>query len=417
MDEQKQNQCMRKKILIITPWYLPGTKAGGPVRSVFGLVETLKNDSEVIIFTPAYDIMTGEKYGKEKNGWYVAEENVRIFYHPKNFSVFKLFRLINEIKPDALYCNNIWSLYYTWLPVLHIKRKFPLTRCVISTRGMLDPNSMRIKSLKKRIFLFALRCFGLQSGCFFHATHEGEKQNIMQWFSGCNVKVIPNISVPDNSTDWIIKQKGELNMFYLSRIVPIKNLEFAIDVLLHYSTEKNHSKIIFDVYGYEEDLEYAKRCRKKIFTNKTANIRFLEHINSGQQTEEIFEINGKVTIRFKGPLKMDEVNNCIKKYHIFFLPTLNENFGHSIVESMQGGCPVLISRNTPWKNLASVKAGYDLELNNTEEFIDKIWKFAMMEDKEFREWREGARNYIQQRLQSEKIKKDYINLFFDEPQG
>ena len=40
---------------------------------------------------------------------------------------------------------------------------------------------------------------------------------------------------------------------------------------------------------------------------------------------------------------------------MFYFYLQHENFGHVIVESWQNGCPVLISENTPWKNLESQK--------------------------------------------------------------
>ena len=35
---------MKPKILILTDWYLPGTNAGGPVRSIANMIAHLKNE-------------------------------------------------------------------------------------------------------------------------------------------------------------------------------------------------------------------------------------------------------------------------------------------------------------------------------------------------------------------------------------
>ena len=44
-----------------------------------------------------------------------------------------------------------------------------------------------------------------------------------------------------------------------------------------------------------------------------------------------------------------------KKYFgnndFLILPTKGENFGHVIAESLSASLPVIISQNTPWRNL------------------------------------------------------------------
>ena len=63
------------------------------------------------------------------------------------------------------------------------------------------------------------------------------------------------------------------------------------------------------------------------------------------------------------------------------------------------GRPVLISDQTPWVKLKENKAGWDISLNQTEEFITAIKKLAGMNSAEFAEWAEGAllfaKNYIE----------------------
>ena len=46
-----------------------------------------------------------------------------------------------------------------------------------------------------------------------------------------------------------------------------------------------------------------------------------------------------------------------------FLPTFAENYGHSIVEALSVGTPMLISDNSPWKNLQEKGFGWEISLN------------------------------------------------------
>jgi glycosyltransferase involved in cell wall biosynthesis len=57
------------------------------------------------------------------------------------------------------------------------------------------------------------------------------------------------------------------------------------------------------------------------------------------------------------------VGNCFGRHGLFFLPTANENFGFVILEALLAGCPVLISDQTPWRNLAEKGIGWDLPLS------------------------------------------------------
>jgi hypothetical protein len=41
----------------------------------------------------------------------------------------------------------------------------------------------------------------------------------------------------------------------------------------------------------------------------------------------------------------------LAEYDLFLFPTLGENYGHVISEALASGCPVVISDQTPWRNL------------------------------------------------------------------
>lgn len=87
-------------------------------------------------------------------------------------------------------------------------------------------------------------------------------------------------------------------------------------------------KLAFDVYGVEEDRNYARDCRQ-------------------MQSE----LGTNIRLGFKGPIPHHEVFGTIQGYHLFILPSLGENFGHAIYEALSAGDPVVISDQTPWRNL------------------------------------------------------------------
>jgi len=51
------------------------------------------------------------------------------------------------------------------------------------------------------------------------------------------------------------------------------------------------------------------------------------------------------------------------------MPSLTENFSYTVLESLQAGIPVLISDQTPWRDLQSQRVGWDLPLENREPWL------------------------------------------------
>ncbi|MFM7726721.1 MAG: hypothetical protein ACKO7B_08465, partial [Flavobacteriales bacterium] len=69
----------RKKILVFADWFLPGYKAGGPIRSVANLVQTL--DVDFWIVTRITDHQSNEPYtGIVAGSWSIHRPNVQVCY-------------------------------------------------------------------------------------------------------------------------------------------------------------------------------------------------------------------------------------------------------------------------------------------------------------------------------------------------
>ena len=72
--------------------------------------------------------------------------------------------------------------------------------------------------------------------------------------------------------------------------------------------------------------------------------------------------------KFGGPIEPNDLYATLKEFDLFVLPTLGENFGQVIWEALASGLPLLISDRTPWRNLTEFNIGWDLNLDNPEEF-------------------------------------------------
>lgn len=75
------------------------------------------------------------------------------------------------------------------------------------------------------------------------------------------------------------------------------------------------------------------------------------------------------------------------------LPTLGENFGHSIIEALSAGLPVIISNRTPWKNLIAEGVGADLPLEDEFEFVHQLKHFQSMGERDMENVRSACQRY------------------------
>ena len=58
-----------------------------------------------------------------------------------------------------------------------------------------------------------------------------------------------------------------------------------------------------------------------------------------------------ISIEILRELEHQQVYSGLKDFDLFMLPTLGENFGQAIWESLASSVPMLISDCTPWINL------------------------------------------------------------------
>jgi glycosyltransferase involved in cell wall biosynthesis len=159
-------------------------------------------------------------------------------------------------------------------------------------------------------------------------------------------------------------------MFFLSRISPKKNLLGTLKLL---SKLPANNAVEFDIYGPIEEDAYWNEC-----------------------TAIIQSMPSHVKVNYKGILENSAVINIMSSYHLSVLLTFNENYGHSIVESMAAGCPVLISDQTIWKNLEEKNAGWDIELKNENKILKAIEEACNWNQEEFNTKSKGALSFAQQ---------------------
>ena len=372
---------------MLIDWYLPGTKAGGPVRSVYSILNLLKKDFDFYVITLNNDLGSSEAYNNITPNQVFNKDEVYYYYFSSDkLNGENLISLISKIDPDLVYTNSFWSFPFSIQAVRAHKSGKLKTPILLAPRGMLGKGALGLKSLKKKTFLAVAKLTGWYEGVKFHATQPQEETDIRKVFPSAEVFIAPNINATSPSKNTGSKKPGELKLFFLSRISVVKNLHFALEVL---RSVPQHLTITYDIFGNAEDGIYQEKCRSIIA-----------------------QLPKNVSVNMKGEIPFDKITDVIKNYNALFLPTLNENYGHSIVESLLCGCPVIISDQTPWNDVESHNAGFALPLNGSKQFLDAVILLAGEDQQQFKTRSEAAINYISRKIDLQQIVQQYKTLFY-----
>jgi glycosyltransferase involved in cell wall biosynthesis len=118
-----------------------------------------------------------------------------------------------------------------------------------------------------------------------------------------------------------------------------------------------------------------------------------------------------IHIEYKGEVMPNKVQHLFAEYHAMLFPTKGENFGHAIYECLSVGRPVIVSTETPWKELEKKCGGYDISLNNEDQFKKAIQTFLQMDQTEFEIRINGAHAIAIDYWRSNDVSSAYLQLF------
>jgi glycosyltransferase involved in cell wall biosynthesis len=363
-------------------WYLPGTNSGGPVRSIANLTAALP-EIDFYIITRNTDYCSTEPYkGIPANTWVQQEANVWVYYFSEDqLTKKKLKEVMKGVGSSTVYVSGIYSLAFSQWPVSIAKSLGSKT--IIAARGMLSPHALAVKPLKKYLFLSCMRWINAYAGVEFHATSPEEAQDIRTVVGKrANVSVLSNVARQEStSTEEITKEQGSVKLVSIGRIAPEKGTLHGIQAL-----QQVKGNVELDLYGTCYNTTYWDQC-EQLISQLPANIK----------------------VRYNGVCPTAEVSKKLAAAHALLLPSEGENYGHAIVESFGQGRPVLISKHTPWQELASQKAGWDVAYESLGNAISEL---AAMDQQTFNTWSEGAFHYYQKMivLPFEENKKAYLRM-------
>lgn len=380
----------KKKLLILTDWFAPAYKAGGPVQSCVNLATFLQDDYKIYVLTTDRDFGALSPFPDiTSNTWLQWGKYVRVKYLSPELCTYQNVKAtLREVNPEFVYLNSMFSQVFTIYPLLLKWQNVTNAKLILAPRGMLQSGAIAFKKFKKKLFLLLLKTLKIQDEIHFHATDAQEKQDILHHLSPSpdNITVIGNIpSFKEEPCSPAIKNSKCLELIFISRIALKKNLLFLLELL-----DKVHSNINLNlvIIGPIEDQKYWIKCK-----------------------EQLEVLSKKVKVVFKDALPHDQIFGHLCDAHFFILPTRGENFGHAIFEALAAGRPVIISDQTPWRYLQEQQVGWDIALTEPEKFVAAIERAAKMDQREYDEWSRSAYLYAKNYVEQSNLKEKYLALF------
>ncbi len=383
-------------ILTFVGCYLPGYKAGGPVRTIANMVSILSDELDFRIITSDRDLFETKPYPDVVTDAWNTVGKARVFYtSPKMRSLWCMARLIRETPHDVLYLNSFFSPVFTQRPLLaRWLGMTPRRPTIVAPRGEFSKGALALKTWKKNPYIAVVKSLGIYKDITWQASSEFEADAIRQAMGMTAKRIVLAIVLAPDMSDGVKSVKesngyghrvagSPLRVCFLSRICPMKNLDFALRVLAQVRVP-----VEFDIYGVAEDTAYWTHCQSLAKS-----------------------LPAHVVLRYHGKIDHEKVHQALASHDLFFLPTRGENYGHVIFEALAAGLPILISDQTPWRNLEALGVGWDLSLMAEEKFCAVLEAQSALSHEAVAAQRLRAQQYAMRISTDEKVLADNFALF------
>ena len=144
----------KKVVLILVRYYLPGSKSGGPGRSLANLINSLGDEFDFKVITSDRDWLDDSSYKEvEIDAWNQIGKAQVYYLSYKGRSLFALSKLLNQVTHDVMYLNSFFSYDFSVKPLLlRFLRRIPERPVILAARGELSQGALAIKYFKKAAF-------------------------------------------------------------------------------------------------------------------------------------------------------------------------------------------------------------------------------------------------------------------------
>jgi len=344
-------------ILLITKNFYANTNIGPVVSIKNYLKDSLKKNNIIILDHNSL---------KKKN---LKKKNLEIIFIKNIIDLLTKFIKINNIikKVDYVEFHSIFD-FYILFPIIFLsflKKK----KIKIYLRGMVNDNVFIKKRFLKKTYLYFLKFFLKDS--LIVCTSKYELNISYKYFNKKNI-IIENNKVSNKYINVkfkkLVKKRGNLKILFYSNLSWKKNFTFVYEILM--------------------DLDF--KVELNIYGQLNINAKFFNQM--------LTELKTRHLVNYYGYNENEDKKNVFYFNHLLFLPTLDENFGHAIVENFLHYRPCLLSNNTPWNDNEFNNAGYSISLDEKYKFKKVLKYFFLMRQDKFDKVCLASKNYILNKL-------------------
>jgi glycosyltransferase involved in cell wall biosynthesis len=214
---------------------------------------------------------------------------------------------------DLIHIHAWWNLVSLFSCMIALTRKVPV---LVSPRGTLSPYSFRNKHIGPKWFIHHFSGKRLLNKSHVHVTSQRENDAILKLIFPKSITILPNfVKLPAQKQLAKNEPGSPIKLLFFSRIEEKKGLEILIDALPPITVPYT-----LTIAG-DGDENYIASLKTMAAKNHTG-----DKINwAGFHNDNKFAL--------------------LHQHDLFVLPSHDENFGNTVIESLSVGTPVLISEH------------------------------------------------------------------------
>ena len=372
-------------ILILATGYYPAKTYGGPVSSIQNLAMLLKDDCRFYVVTRNHELHDSKKLEGIRDGWCTRDECEIIYLDDSKMNVRGIVEASRASRVDfSVVFSQSFFDYCLNFAGRKISKELDIP-FLIAPRGEICPGAFNFKRWKKVPYTALWKRLYDRGRTYYFVTSDEEHGEVVSRLGASEDRIFEMSNVPSigSGRDRAApKKQGHVKLIYLSRIHPKKNLRFGIEMLVRSGIDAE-----LDVYGPLEDKDYWNAC--------------LEAAGD----------SSSLSVEYKGLVDHEKVIDTFSDYDAFLFPTLSENYGHVIAESLSAGCPVIISDQTPWTPVNENGAGWAMALDDEDGYISVMRRLATMTNDEWNSLSCAARAYADRVTDFEGLRRCYLDMF------
>ena len=234
---------------------------------------------------------------------------------------------------DLIHNHGLWRMPNVYAGWAARRRRIPM---IVSPRGMLSAAALQLSRRSKFVFWHAVQKRALAKLACFHATSVSEYEDIRRAGFAQPVAIVPNgVELREPQQPQAGDDRGaagdEKTLLFLGRIHPIKGVESLVAAWIQVASEFPDWRL--RIVGPSEP-PYRLRILELIMRLGAPRVTIEDEVQ-GEAKWKLFE-----------------------DATVFVQPSLSENFGLTVAESLSCGRPVIVTKGAPWAGVETNDCGW-----------------------------------------------------------